>query len=54
METPEKTDAANHEPDPESDIGRHGFDNVMRGLLAVKPKAEKKSTSKKQRNATTD
>ncbi len=43
-----------HEPEPGSPVDEHGFDNVMRGLLAVKPKTEKKTTSKKRKKRTTE
>ena len=35
-------------------VEKHGFDNVMRGLLAVKPKTEKKSELKKRKGRTTE
>ena len=36
-----------HKPEPGSLADEHGIDEVVRGLLAVKPKTEKKGISKK-------
>ena len=41
------SDRKEHKPDPDSWVDKHGFDNVMRGLLAVKPKDTNQSNQKK-------
>lgn len=35
-------------PEPDSLVDRHGFDNVMRGFLAVKPKDEDEKPKKRK------
>ena len=47
-------DRKEHKPDPDSLVDKHGFDDVMRGLLAVKPKTEKKSELKKRKKRTAE
>ena len=50
---PEK-EHTDHKPDPGSLVDKHGLDDVMRGLLAVKPKTEKKRELKKRTNRERD
>ena len=47
-------DRKDHDPERGSLVDKHGFDDVMRGLLAVPTKPEKKITSKNQKKRTTE
>ena len=42
-------DRKDHDPERGSLVDKHSFDNVMGGLLVVKPETEKKDKSRKRK-----
>lgn len=43
--------AEDHTPEPDSLVDKHGFDDVMRGLLAVKPGKNKPANERPKKKS---